>query len=298
MDDHYTHTLHWLGVDVPAPLPDALRSDVVDARYEYASLDLRNSEDVASIITEFQPDIVIHAAAALRDESWPALAASNIDSVMGLVLGAADSTYPARIVTVSSGSVYGAVSHDELPLTESNACFPVDLYAASKKAAEDVARILAARQDVWLATARVFNLLGPGLQDRHLTGSLAAQLSAAALGLAEPLVRVGPLGSTRDFVDVRDAASAVVRIAESGVAGASYNVASGSETSTQFIFDFLVTASRMAGVIEIERRPGRQGDLDRSYADISELLSLGHTPEVTLEQSLLDMLSYYRDTVA
>jgi len=298
LDDHYTHTLRWLGADVLAPLPPALRSDAADPRYEYALLDLRNSDDVASRLDDFQPDVVIHAAAALRDEPWSVLAASNIDSVMGLVLGNASSAHPARIVTVSSGSVYGGASHGELPLNESSPCHPLDLYAASKKAAEDVARIMAAQHDVWLANARVFNLLGPGLQDRHLTGSLAAQLSAASLGLAEPLIRVGPLGSTRDFVDVRDAASAVVTIAENGTTGTSYNVASGRETSTQLIFDLLVTASRMGGGIELERLAGRHGDLDRSYADISKLLNLGHTPVVTLEQSLIDMLSYYCDTVA
>jgi nucleoside-diphosphate-sugar epimerase len=298
LDGHYTHTLRWLGADVLAPLPPALFSDGVDPRYEYRRLDLRSPEDVASALDEFRPDVIIHAAAALRDEPWSALAASNIDAAMALVLGNATSANPARIVTISSGSVYGATSHDALPLRESSACYPLDLYAASKKAAEDVARILAGQHDVWLANARVFNLLGPGLQDRHLTGSLAAQLSAISLGMAEPRIRVGPLGSTRDFVDVRDAASAVVTVAEKGAAGTSYNVASGTETSTQLIFDLLVAASQLVGSIELERQPGRHGDLDRSYADISGLLNLGHAPVVALEQSLTDMLSYYRDTIA
>src|SRR5207248_6578857 len=107
--------------------------------------------------------------------------------------------------------------------------------------AEGVARILAARLDLPLVLVRVFNLLGPGLQDRHLAGALARQVAAIKLGLSPPVLEVGPLDTARDFVDVRDAASGLALAAERGVAGAAYNLASGRETHVQAILDGLLS---------------------------------------------------------
>src|SRR5262249_20425815 len=105
-----------------------------------------------------------------------------------------------RVVIVSSGSVYGAVESTHLPIDEGEARQPLDLYAATKSAMEDVCRIVAGQRGVSLVVARVFNLLGPGLQDRHLAAELAAQVAGIKLGLHEAAVQVGPLDTTRDFV--------------------------------------------------------------------------------------------------
>ena len=63
---------------------------------------------------------------------------------------------------------------------------PIEPYGATKRAGEDIARILAAEAGTSLVIGRVFNLIGPGLQDRHLPGKLASQISAIARGLAPP----------------------------------------------------------------------------------------------------------------
>jgi nucleoside-diphosphate-sugar epimerase len=63
-----------------------------------------------------------------------------------------------------------------------------------------------------VTVARGLNLLGPGLQDRHLAADLAGQVAAITLGRRPPVVTPGPLTTTRDFIDVRDAASGIVAI--------------------------------------------------------------------------------------
>jgi nucleoside-diphosphate-sugar epimerase len=295
---YFTYSVNWGGVDVPAPIPSHLLLLAADRRYEYQPLDLIDRDAVTGVITRFDPDLVIHCAAALRDDPLSALVISNLETVAVLIESAAECPEPPRVVVVSSGSVYGATSASALPIHESEPCAPLDLYAATKRAAEDIARIEASRHGLWLATARVFNLLGPGLQDRHLAASLAGQLMAIALEVAGPVVSVGPLNSTRDFVDVRDAAAAVLQIGEHGSNMSTYNVASGAETPVQQVFDFLVASSGTADVLEIRRHQDRAADYDRSYADITALLSLGYAPTTTLEQSLSDMLCYYRDSFA
>ena len=101
----------------------------------------------------------------------------------------------ALVVVVSSGSVYGRTDPARLPHREGDPCEPLDLYAASKRAAEDVARILGERHGIPVIQARVFNLIGAGLQDRHLAAHVAGQVAAMRLGLAPLVLRVGPLTS-------------------------------------------------------------------------------------------------------
>lgn len=291
--DSYTHDLDWLGRRVAAPLPSYLRYVSGDARYSYARLDLRDAEVVAEVAHRFRPDAVIHTAAALRDQAWAELFDSNVAATMGLVTGLAAAGAP-RVVLTSSGSVYGA-GGGRPPFAEDGPAEPLDLYGASKRAGEDVARILAAQHGVALVRARVFNLVGPGLQDRHLPAVLAARLAAIARGLAHPVLRLGPLTATRDFVDVRDAARALVILARSSSAAPVYNVASGVETPVQAVLDALLRISGQAGRVRVEQAPARATDVSRAWADVSRLRSLGFATQYDLPETLAEMVAYFDD---
>jgi GDP-4-dehydro-6-deoxy-D-mannose reductase len=295
--EDFTHRLEWAGESVAAPLPADLRAAEEDPRHDYQPVDLGDASAVAGILRAFQPGIVVHAAAALRDEPLPALLASNLAALAALLESIPRSDEPPRVVLVSSGSVYGGVPPERLPIVEDEQCRPLDLYAATKRAAEDVARILAAQLGLPLVLVRVFNLLGPGLQDRHLAAALARQVAAIKLGLSPPVLEVGPLDTTRDFVDVRDAASGVALVAETGVAGTTYNLASGRETPVQEILDGLLEAAGLRDTVSIARLQRRAGDYERSYADIGRIRSLGFEPTLDVARSLGAMLDYYTELV-
>jgi GDP-4-dehydro-6-deoxy-D-mannose reductase len=195
-------------------------------------------------------------------------------------------------VVVSSGSVYGRSVPGSLPLRETESCFPLDLYAASKHAGEDVGRVQGVHRGVSVVIGRVFNLLGPGLQHRHLAGRLAEQIAAIKLGVAEPFVDVGSLETSRDFVDVRDVADALVILSDRGEPGEIYNVASGREVVVGSVLDELVRYGGCEDAVVIRRHAGRPADVARSVADISRLRDLGFEPRISLSQSLRDMLDY------
>jgi nucleoside-diphosphate-sugar epimerase len=293
-DGAFTHDLAWCGTRVTAPLPVQLRSAANDARYRYERLDLRDAAAVASLLAQVQPDVVIHTAAALRDEPWASLVESNVNAVVGLLeaVGRSPMARP-RIVLTSSGSVYGWTDPAQLPHHEQDVCTPLELYAASKRAAEDVGRVLGDKHDIPVIHGRVFNLLGPGLQDRHLAAAVAGQVAAIALDLAPRLLRIEPLETTRDFIDVRDAAAALALLAERAAPGI-YNVASGIEIPVQRVFDKLVDLGGLTGRVAIDELPRRKANMERSFADIGRLEALGFTIQHELGATLGDMLEYYR----
>jgi GDP-4-dehydro-6-deoxy-D-mannose reductase len=298
LPETYTHRLRWLDSTVAAPVPEGQRRAEADARYRYESIDVGTPDALAEVMIDLAPDTVVHAAAALRDEAWTDLYASNIGATFGLfdALGAlAGAGVPApRVVFVSSGSVYGDVDDPAHALDEDDACRPMDLYAASKRASEDVAHVRGREVGARVTVARVFNLLGPGLQDRHLAADLAGQVAAIKLGQRPPVVTTGPLTTTRDYIEVRDAAAGLVAIAGAASPPATVNVASGVETPVARLLEVLLELADLSDV-EHRTRPGRDADVLRSHASVERLVALGWCSERSLGSSLADMLRYCMD---
>ncbi|KMO43564.1 hypothetical protein VQ03_07680 [Methylobacterium tarhaniae] len=295
----FTHEVHWGEAALPAPLPPGLVRILATPRYAYRAIDIGDGSGLARTIREFRPDLVVHLAAALRDDPPDRLVSTNIGGVVSL-LGAlrASGVMPRKVVLGSSGSVYGWEAGREPPFGEDARCAPADPYAATKRAAEELGRILAEAACLPVVWGRIFNPVGAGQDERHLCGWLGRQIAEAGAGLRAPRVEVGSLDTTRDYIDVRDVSGALRVLAAHGEPGRAYNVASGRETSGEEIFAMLVALGDLAAPVEIARRPGRRGDIARSFADASRLAALGYRPRHTLRDSLAEVLAYYRMSVA
>lgn len=295
-DDAFTHSLSWLDEPVSAPLPAELRRAALHDRYSYLAQDLRDREALVQVVARVAPDVVVHAAAALRDEPWERLIAANLDAPAALVSALRTLPTRPRMVLVSSGSVYGAGDGDP-PFSETACGRPMDLYGVTKRAAEDAVRVLADKGGLTVRVARVFNILGPALQERHLPAALACQVAAMVCGRRPPVLRVGPLTATRDFIDVRDAAGACLLLADAdpGV----YNVGSGIETPVRAVLDLVLDRTGLADRVTVHETPAtRAADLPRSCADVRRLRRLGPRPAHDLATTLAQMVDYYVDSYA
>ena len=175
--------------------------------------------------------------------------------------------YRPRVIIGSSGGVYGALDDDQLPASESAPCVPVDVHGASKHAAEHMAHIVGERHGGCVVAGRIFNVIGPG-QDGY--GRLAAHLRPG-----DGEIRVGNLGATRDFIDVRDVASALAFIGERGACGEAYNVSSGDE---------MPSTGTVAEDDSLQRTPR----VPRYYGDATRLRELGFVPRHRIEDTLRD----------
>jgi 3-dehydroquinate synthase len=297
--EHFGHTVHRGAVAVRAPLPARARHALASPRYRYRQLDARDTPGLIRLLGEFAPTCVVHLAAALRDQPIEELLASNVGAAASLLealVGAGQSG--CRVVLGSTGGVYGAAPPSALPFTEGWRGTPVDLYSLTKLASEDATRILAAQHGLRVVWARLFNLVGPGQDERHVLGKVAAQLTAIEAGLRPPVLELGDLEPTRDFVDVRDAAAALALLAGHGEQGVAYNVASGRETSIREAVGLLIDAAGLADRVELRSLSRRSADVARHCGDRSRLTALGFTPTIALATSARDLLAYYRSEVA
>lgn len=298
-DDRFTHTIHCGTTRLAAPLPDELKIIFCDKRYHYAAADLKNRLRMNQVLTAFRPQVVIHLASALRDDPPDSLFKINVEGTMRLIEAIAESRIdPPKLIIGSSGGVYGSPSTEDLPLKEDAPCNPIDLYSISKLAAEQAAQALARLYNIPMISARLFNLVGPGQDERHAGGKFASKLAAIAGDQLPPIIEVGALATTRDFIDVHDAARALCLLVESGVPDTTYNIASGIETRIDTLLAMTLRIANLTGSVEIRTTEQRAADIPRHFADIQRLKALGFAPRYSLNRSLADLFRYYVDTVA
>jgi nucleoside-diphosphate-sugar epimerase len=296
----FTHEVRWGADRITAPLPAPLRAALVSPAYHYVAISLLDRGAMTQLLRACEPQVVVHLAGALRDEPTPGLFEVNVLGTEALLeaIAAAGLRYPPKVIFGSSGSVYGAVTPAALPIDEDTRAQPIDAYAVSKHAAENLALVIAKRHGIALSIARIFNVVGPGQDERHICGWLARQFAEARAGIAKSEITVGPLTTTRDFVDVRDVAAGIHLIASQPRPAPIYNVASGIETEVGQVFARL---SKLAGRPNV-RPPvptgGRAQDMPRHVARIDRLRSLGYRPGYLIERSLDDLLIYYMTEVA
>jgi 3-dehydroquinate synthase len=291
----YSHTIDWNGTRVLAPLPKELAEALDNPRYRYESQDINDQAGLCRLLIRYRPTCIIHLAGSLRSSSIDALCSGNIGGVGSLLQAVTGSDWkPDSIILGSSGGIYGIPQ--ELPISEDAPCVPIDPYCASKKAAEDFSRILGKRFNLPIRWARIFNCIGAGQDERHLTSWIALQVAEIKLGLRPPVISIGDLSTTRDYIHARDVASALRTIALQGSDGVAYNVGSGVETSGEAI---LAAALEAAGLSDFERetKHSRPADIPRHFADMSRLHAIGCTPEIGIKESLEEMISWYENEV-
>jgi len=262
--------------------------------------DLDQQDRLQAILAEVRPDLLFHLA-ALTD---PRLRYEELHYVNALgtlsLLDTARQVCPAaRVLIASTSAVYGRVPAGRLPIDEDEPFHPANLYAVSKVAQEMIAYQHFAAHGLAVIRSRAFNLTGPGESPGFVTSAFARQIVEIEAGRRPPIIHVGNLDTVRDFVDVRDAVRAYRLLAEQGEPGTAYNVCSGRGVSIRALLDALLELARVPGIV-VEPDPGRlqPADVPISVGSSHELCTTaGWSPTVSLEQTLRDVLSHWREHV-
>jgi GDP-4-dehydro-6-deoxy-D-mannose reductase len=124
---------------------------------------------------------------------------------------------------------------------------------------------------------------------------MARQIAMIEAGVAEPVIKTGNLEARRDVTDVRDVARAYIALLERGAPSTAYNVASGTVRAMRSVLDALVARARVKLRIETDAALMRPIDKPMVLGDATRLReATGWRPEVPFEQTLDDLLNYWR----
>lgn len=199
--------------------------------------DLRAPSAAHDAIDASEPDAIFHLAGIAHVPSANADPAGTLD--VNVIVAArlfgdvrtrlAAGTLDPVVVVVGSGEQYGRHDAAELPLDEDAAQRPMGVYAASKAAQEVLALEAHRTGGVRVIAARPFNHSGPGQSPNFVIPALVRR-AVALRGTANPLV-MGNTDTVRDFSHVEDVVRGYVALAERGVPGEAYNLASGAGTN-------------------------------------------------------------------
>lgn len=257
--------------------------------------DLLDEMAVLTAVAEAQPDVIYHLAGqAYPARSWQMPGQTIAVNTVGTanVLHAAARWGAARVVVVTSADMYGPIDPEMLPITEQTSPQPRHPYGVSKLAAAQLVPLYWERFGLEVVEARPFNHLGPGQGLGFVAPDFASQIAAIKRGDREKKLLVGNLEALRDFTDVRDVARAYMALAERGVAGETYLIASGRPIPIQQILTTLIELAEIEVQIEEDVARLRPSDTPCLYASYAKLeRQTGWQPQISLRQSLADVLA-------
>ena len=288
-----------------------------DPRYTFIKADICDSTAMQNALAEYQPDVVMHLAAESHvDRSIDGPAEFIQTNVVGTsVLLEAVRQYWTRLKSaapkkalnfrfhhISTDEVYGDLPHPDeagpgdLPLfTEQTPYAPSSPYSASKASSDHLVRAWQRTYGLPALITNCSNNYGP----YHFPEKLIPLVILNALA-GKLLPVYGDGSQIRDWLYVEDHARALIRVAEHGETGETYNIGGHNEKKNlevvETICDILQNlmpkdASYRDQITFVQDRPGH----DRRYAiDASKIeKDLGWRPRETFETGLRKTVQWY-----
>lgn len=264
--------------------------------------DLRDRKALIKIVKEIKPDRIIHLAAqSFVPRSWEDPVETieiNVIGTINLFEVIRQINPEARVLVTCSSEEYGLVKPHELPVTEKNPFRPLSPYAVSKVTQDLLCHQYFRNYKLPVICTRSFNHTGPRQNASFVIPSFACQIAEIEKGQREPVLKVGNLEAVRDFSDVRDIIRGYWMALETAEPGMSYNICSGQGIAIQEILNRLLALTEMP--IQVEQDPTRMrpSDVPRLVGDFTLFQqATGWQPEIPLDQTLRDILTYWRAAV-
>ena len=204
-----------------------------------------------------------------------------------------------RVLHVSTDEVYGSLSPTDPAFTETKQYEPNSPYSASKAASDHLVRAYHHTYGLPVLTTNCSNNYGP----YHFPEKLIPLIIHNALA-GKPLPIYGDGQQVRDWLYVKDHASAIRRVLEAGKIGETYNVGGWNEKPNLEVVHTLCSildelSPRADGkrykeqITYVTDRPGH----DRRYAiDATKInRELGWKPAETFETGIRQTVQWYLD---
>ncbi|WP_305814142.1 dTDP-glucose 4,6-dehydratase [Photobacterium leiognathi] len=282
-----------------------------DDRYSFEQVDITNRIEIERIFSQYQPDVVMHLAAESHvDRSIDGPAAFIETNVIGtyVLLDVARHYFSAlsdtrrqqfRFIHVSTDEVYGDLSPQAKPFTETSPYQPSSPYSASKASSDHLVRAWHRTYGLPVIVTNCSNNYGAYQYPEKLIPVVI--LNALA---GKPLPIYGNGQQVRDWLYVDDHAKALLAVLEKGKVGETYNIGGNNEQTNMAIvlaicdvLELLIPIKPQGVrayrdlIAHVDDRPGH----DKRYAiDTTKIeQELGWTPQESFESGLRKTVEWY-----
>lgn len=259
--------------------------------------DLMDFGSVFAVLRRIQPDAIFHLAAHANVRASfttpSTVLSNNIIGTNNLFEAVRLAQLDPIIQLASTSEVYGQVDLEYIPIKEDTPLRPASPYAVSKIAQDLLGRVYFVSYRMRIIRTRMFAYLNPRRTDLFAT-SFAKQVAWIEHGLQEELVH-GNLDSVRTLIDVRDAMRAYWQATLHCQPGEVYNIGG---TTTMKVGEFLERLIALSGVpipTRCDSHLLRPADVTLQIPCVDKFVrETGWQPTFTFEESLADLLAYWR----
>lgn len=259
--------------------------------------DLLDQAFTNMLISKVKPDLVFHLASFTSPAESFTRPYETIINNIGITINLLESLSGtnAKILLVGSADEYGLVRPSETPVREDSPLRPTNPYAVSKISQDFLGLQYYLSKNMHVVRVRPGNHIGPGQRPDFVVAAFAKQIAEAEVGKKDSVIRVGNLEAIRDFTDVRDTVKAYILALLQGKSGEVYNLGSQKGLKIREILDKLIGLSKTRLTVEVDPSRRRSADTPKLIINTAKFRRLtGWKPKISMEQSLKDILDYWR----
>lgn len=262
-------------------------------------IDLTEPNAVAKLISSIQPQYIYHLASIAESgssfDSASKVLNSNTAIALNLLEAVRHHAPQAKILSIGSALEYKTTSGANF-LSETSQLGPNNPYGVSKVTQEMLAQAYARAFSLSITHTRSFNHIGIRQTPGFVVSDFARQIALIEAGKQES-ISVGNLATQRDFTDVADTVRAYVTLLTKGEPGEVYNVGSGTAISIESILNKLVSLATCPVTVTSDPTKFRPADVTAITADTTKLQKLGWKPEIPLDETLANVLNWWRTQI-
>jgi dTDP-glucose 4,6-dehydratase len=266
-----------------------LASFASDSRLRIVKGDIREATDIDAALPGH--DVVVHFAAESHVdrsiESGSIFVTTNVLGTQQILEGVMRHNVET-FVHVSTDEVYGSI--DEGSWDEQEPLLPNSPYAASKASSDLLARSYAHTYGIDVRITRCSNNFGT-----HQFPEKVIPLFVTNLIDGKKVPLYGDGLNVRDWLHVDDHCRGIQLVINNGKSGEIYNIGGGTELTNRELTTLILQAFNH-GEEMVQPVADRLGHDRRYSVDWSKInRDLGYTPTRTLENSLNEVISWYRN---
>ena len=286
-----------LGIDI---VDKPTKLSFKHVKYQFIKQDLLDIEKIDNILFNFQSEYVLHLASySSVAYSWKNPVVSfknNMNIYLNLIETIRRYKLKTRVLSVGSSEEYGNINVADLPLRETSKLDPLSPYAVARVSQEMLSKIYSFAYGQDIVMTRSFNHIGPGQSDLFVISSFVKQIvEKTKNGQCRIILKTGNMDIVRDFLDVRDVVKAYWLLLEKGQQGEIYNVCSGKSHSLHQIVNIIASLLNVEVICDVDPsfiRPNDNNVIVGSYEKLHGCT--GWAPELKLENSLADIINYWK----
>ncbi len=288
--------LAFLGIEKEKCIDNALVNSDLYSLFHFVKLDIIDKQQLESLFDKEKFEVVCNLAAQAgvrySIESPDTYIQSNVVGFAN-ILECCRHFSVKHLVYASSSSVYGM--NAKIPFSELDKVdTPVSLYAATKKSNELMAYTYTHLYKFATTGLRFFTVYGPwGRPD------MSPILFANAIAQSEPIKVFNNGDMERDFTYIDDIVAGVVTIIEKPITNfrPAYKIYNIGNNNSVKLMDFIATIEKYMGKeARKDMYPMQMGDVQRTWADVSELMNdYNYKPSTSIEEGIKKFVSWYKE---